>query len=88
MTSFTVKRNCIAQTRRQQRFKERARAHSANVTSYTIVYSSGLIRLLGVTVNGEIFSKKINESNANNNDTRHNKPKLVNVSFAPVSWSL
>lgn len=87
LTSLTVKRNCMAQTRRQHKFNESARAHSARVTSYTIVYSSGLIRLLGVTVNGEIFSRKISESSANSRDTRHNRPRLVRVSLAPASWS-
>ena len=88
LTSLTVKRNCIAHTRRQHKLRDSARAHSARVTSYTIVYSSGLIKLLGVTVNGEIFSRKIKESSANSRDTKHSRPRLVSVSLAPASWSL
>jgi len=47
--------------------------------------SSGLMRLLEVTVSGEIFSRKMTESRASRRDTRHKRPRLVSISFTPVS---
>jgi hypothetical protein len=38
--NLTANKNCTAQTSKQQRFNERDKAQSANVTSYTIAYSS------------------------------------------------
>lgn len=43
------------------------------------------MRLLDVTVSGEIFSRKITESRARSRDTRHNSPRLVSISFTPAS---
>lgn len=76
----------MAQTSKQHKLSDSARAHSASVTSYTIAYSSGLIRLLGVTVNGEILSRKTSDSSASSNETKHSNPKLVSISLTPVCW--
>lgn len=35
-TNLTANKNCIAQTRRQHKFRDKESAHNARVTSYTI----------------------------------------------------
>jgi len=43
------------------------------------------MRLLDVTVSGEIFNRKMTESRARSRDTRQSSPRLVNISFTPAS---
>ena len=40
LTSLAANRNCMAQTRRHERLRERVRAHMATVTWYTASTSS------------------------------------------------
>lgn len=70
-SSLTANKNCMAQTSRQQRFSESERAHSASVTSYTIIKSSLLKLRVSASSRlfGEIFSRKISESSANSKET-------------------
>lgn len=74
-TSFTANRNCIAHTRRQQRFNDSVNAHNANVTSYTTANSSGAL-----VAGAEIFSRKSSASNASSKLTRHSKANEVKAS--------
>lgn len=96
-TSLTVNKNCMAHTKRQQRFNDNVNAHNANVTSYTTTYSSAVITvncsarnssLISLAVTGDIFSKKINDSSASNRLTRQSKPKLTSVSLTPTFFDL
>lgn len=70
LTSLTANRNCIAHTSKQHKFKERDRAHSANVTSYTIMKSSGELRVRASSrALGDILSRNIKDNNAKRRDT-------------------
>lgn len=63
----------MAHTNKQHKFNDNDNAHKANVTSYTIIQSSFDIGPGGggggSRPPGEIFSKKIKESNASKSDT-------------------
>lgn len=86
----------MAQTRRQQRFSDRVRAHSAKVTSYTTTYSSAVITvscsalnssLMSLAVTGDIFRRNISERSASSRLTKQRRPKLTSISFTPT-WKL
>lgn len=74
-TNFTANRNCIAQTRRQHKFRDSVNAHNANVTSYTTANSSGAL-----VVGAEIFSRNKSASSASSKLTRHNSANDVRAS--------
>jgi hypothetical protein len=75
----------MAQTRRQHKLSESARAQSTSVTSYTMANSSGLMRLLGTNDTDDILMRKVRESSASSNDTRQRSPRLVSISLTPAS---
>lgn len=69
LTSFAANRNWMAQTRRQERLRDRVRAHMATVTWYTVSSSSRFRNLsLDLTKSfpttggeGRIFNKKTSD---------------------------
>lgn len=81
-SSLTANKNCMAQTSRQHRFSESERAHSARVTSYTIIKSSLLKLRVSASSRlfGEIFSRKISDSSANSKETERERVSESEVS--------
>ena len=85
LTSLAAKRNCMAQTRRQERLRERVRAHMATVTWYTVTVSSAVRKFTPDSLcdcgflpisdpSGMILSKKTKEPRAKSKDTRERSP--------------
>lgn len=94
LTSLTAKRNCTAQTSRQQRLRDKERAQSARVTSYTRTYSSGEMTVswsdrrksfTSAAVTGEILSMNTRDRRARSKDTRQSRPREVSISLTPGS---
>jgi len=80
LTSLAAKRNCMAQTNRQDRLRDRVRAHMATVTWYTVLDSAFVRKLsfgvlCGKGLPGIIFNKNTREPRARSSDTKHNNPR-------------
>ena len=96
LTSLAAKRNCMAQTRRQERLRERVRAHMATVTWYTVTDSSAVRKFTPDSLSdcgflpisdpsGMILSKKTKEPRAKSKETRERSPRDWIISFTPAS---
>ena len=90
LTSLAAKRNCMAQTNRQDRLRDRVRAHMATVTWYTVLDSAFVRKLsfgvlCGKGLPGIIFNRNTREPRARSSDTKHNNPRDWIISFTPAS---
>ena len=77
---MAAKRNCMAHTNRQDKLRDRVRAHMATVTWYTVLDSASVRKLFigvlcGSGLPGIIFSKNTSDPRARSSDTKHRSPR-------------